>query len=245
MVKKCSSSARVAEINSVCMSIVSEFKADASLADVPILPDIIADLSAKNTALGKSITGEKVVSTTKISDDARDKAYRDIGTMISGLAVVRDEEKKKKALTLKTIYDKYGRKAVALTQQSESAVIRNFLSDMEGADAKAAVEAFDGLAELLAELKAAQDDFDKATSDYREAKLNKGESASGVKAQVMEVLNSQLVPFLESMYNKKPYSSFARKVEEIISKTNAVIETRTKKKRAAAAAESAAKESGE
>ena len=237
--KRCNSSSRAAEINSLCMSVSAEFYADEALSQAPILPEIISSIDEKNTILGKSLNNGKVMSLSGPSDAQRDGIYRDIGTFIAGCAVVRDETKKKKAQVLKTIYEKYGRKAISLNQQAETAAIRNMLSDFESAEAKDAIETFDGLADLLSELKNAQDDFDKATSIYRDAKLNKGASATELKSEIINIFNNQLVPFLTSVYNNKTYSAFARKVEDIITKTNAHVKARDKKTKEAAAKEEA------
>ena len=163
-----------------------------------------------------------------------------IGTFLTGCAVVRDEEKKKKALLLKSIYEKYGRKTVSLNQQAETAAIRNMLSDFKAAEVEEAVKTFDGLSDLLDELEKAQDDFDKATSVYRDAKLNKGTSASELKAEIVNIMNNELIGFLSSVYNNPTYSAFAKKVEDIVNKSNSLASQRNKKIKEPAAKETPA-----
>ena len=240
MMKRFHSNARVAEVNSVCMSVVSEFNAETELQKAPILPEIIAKMNEKNLILGKSLNNGKVASLAGPSDEQRDGIYRDIGTFLTGCAVVRDEEKKKKALLLKSIYEKYGRKTVSLNQQAETAAIRNMLSDFKAAEVEEAVKTFDGLSDLLEELEKAQDDFDKATSVYRDAKLNKGTSASELKAEIINIMNNELIGFLSSVYNNPTYSTFAKKVEDIVNKSNSLASQRNKKVKEPAAKETPA-----
>ena len=226
---KTSAKARITEINDVARTIIGDYKSDAALAKLPILPGIMGELEEKNERFTLSINKDKITSEIDSADAKRDAAIRDLGTYLSGLAVVKNAEKKANALTLKSIFDKYGKKMTSANNEEESSLVSSMLKDFESEAAKKAIAETDEVGELIDDVEAAQKEFDEASKSYRDYKVNKADNASDLKKEVLKIINMRLVPFLTSVENDESYAVFAKKVEQIIDKVNDLVLARGKK----------------
>ena len=96
-----------------------------------------------------------------------------------------------------------------------------------------AIAALSGLAEIIAELQAAQDDFEETRIAYEEEKAKEGtlENATTIKKDVVTIINDKLVVYLRAMIqvDEATYGDFTRTVAEIIDDNNEVVKKRRKK----------------
>ena len=104
------------------------------------------------------------------------------------------------------------------------------MEDFSKADAQESVKVLDGVAEILGEIRAAQDAFVKASDEYTASSSAKAESASSLKKPLVSAINDRLVPYLTAMAmaNGTVYGDFALKVEKEISRVNETVSRRGK-----------------
>ena len=104
------------------------------------------------------------------------------------------------------------------------------MEDFSKADAQESIKVLDGVAEILGEIRAAQDAFVKASDEYTASSSAKGESASSVKKPLVSAINDRLVPYLTAMAmaNGTVYGDFATKAEKEISRVNETVSRRGK-----------------
>ena len=212
---------RVTEINDAARTILSDFDANSDLAKMPLLPSIITDLRSSNERLTFAINKDKFFSETDKADSWRDSAVRDLGTFIAGQAVLKNEEKRNAALSLKAIFDKYGKRITLSSNEQETSLIVSMLEDFEAQ--KDSFALLDGLEDLIKDLTDAQKAFDDASKNYRDSKANKGESATSAKKDVLSIINLRLVPFLNSVSQDENSKDFSSKVEIVIEKVNSLV----------------------
>ena len=87
----------------------------------------------------------------------------------------------------------------------------------------------DGVADLLAALRTAQDDFNAANDTATAALTAKGESAYALKKPLLAAINEKLVPYVTAMSAIQPeYADFAAKADVEISKANASVGKKAK-----------------
>lgn len=87
-----------------------------------------------------------------------------------------------------------------------------------------------GVAEILGQIRTAQDEFVKASDDFTAASSAKTESASSVKKPLVSAINDRLVPYLTAMEmaNGTVYADFALKIKKEISRVNETVSRRGK-----------------
>lgn len=215
---------RIAEIDGLSDTIVMHYKEAAALADDAFLKGVMAeveDLSARITA---AIKQDKAVSSLDEADTARDNAVKNLGTLLEGYAAIPLAAKKASAEKLCAVFAKYGKAVTTANYTAESSLIESLLGDFAAVD-KADIATLDGVAESIAEVRAAQDAFAKANVEFTKATTSKSESASSVKKPLLAAINDKLLPYLSTMtmVNEDAYGAFARNVENEIAKMNEVV----------------------
>lgn len=229
MPNKLSNSARIAEVNGTAQRVICTWNEYKNLEKTPFLSTIMQNLSAQNAALTTAINQDKVLNEIDEADSARDAAVRNLGTYTKGCSVLSGENSEA-ATTLYEIFEKYGKKITGLANNAESSMIDSMLEDFSSEKAKEALSAFPETASLIEKLKDAQDAFQKKASEYSEAVVKKGQSASLAKKKVLEILNERLVPFFAMTENDAEYSEFVKRAQSEIDKMNEVVSERTKAK---------------
>ena len=165
------------------------------------------------------------------ADSRRDEAIRNLGALLSGYAVFPLEEKKAAALGLKAVYDKYAKSGIlSASYISESSMIESLLGDFSSEEAVASIEKLDGISEMVAAVRAAQDDFTAANDAFVKAEGSKGASASSYKKPILAVINDKIVPYLNTMaiVGNTEVADFAKGVETEITRVNENIAKRGK-----------------
>lgn len=223
---------RVAELDTLSDVLVRLYK-DSCAAENAVSKDanlslIMAEAEKLSADITTAIKSERVSSTLDEADIARDEIIRNLGDALTGYAAIPVAAKKSAAQNLLAVFGKYGRQITQKNFAEESSLIESLLEDFGAESLKADVAALDGVGELVSELRAAQDSFNKANDDYTHASVNRGESATSVKKSLISVLNDKLVPYLSAVAPLADYKDFASKCEAEIAKANATVNGRNK-----------------
>ena len=228
---KLTARARITEVDGFSDSIIRIFGADTKAQEDTFLKGQIAELTTLSDAITEAILKDKAVSNLDEADSKRDEAIKNLGALLSGYAVFPLEEKKSAALGLKAIYDKYAKSGIlSASYVSESSMIESLLKDLSSAEAMASIEKLDGIAEMVAAIRSAQDDFTAANDAFVKAEGSKGASASSYKKPILSVINDKIVPYLNTMsiVGNTAVADFAKGVETEISRVNESVAKRGK-----------------
>ena len=109
-------------------------------------------------------------------------------------------------------------------------MIESLLGDFSSEEAVASIEKLDGISEMVAAVRAAQDDFTAANDAFVKAEGSKGASASSYKKPILAVINDKIVPYLNTMaiVGNTEVADFAKGVETEITRVNENIAKRGK-----------------
>ena len=228
---KLTARARITEVDGLSDSIIRIFGADSKAQEDAFLKSQIAQLADLSDAITAAILQDKAVSNLDEADSRRDEAIRNLGALLSGYAVFPLEEKKAAALGLKAVYDKYAKSGIlSASYISESSMIESLLGDFSSEEAVASIEKLDGISEMVAAVRAAQDDFTAANDAFVKAEGSKGASASSYKKPILAVINDKIVPYLNTMaiVGNTEVADFAKGVETEISRVNETVAKRGK-----------------
>lgn len=230
--KKINSNMRVAELDTLSDVLVRLYK-DSSAAENAVSKDanlslIMADVERLSADITTAIKSDRVSSTLDEADIVRDGIIRNLGDALTGYAAIPIEAKKSAAQNLLSVFSKYGKQITQKNFAEESSLIESILEDFGAENLASDVAALDGVGELVSELRAAQDSFNKANDDYTHASVSRGESATSVKKSLVSVLNDKLVPYLSAVSPLADYKDFAVKCEVEITKANATVSKRGK-----------------
>ena len=184
----------------------------------------LADLSARNTT---AIRQDAVVSTLDEADSARDSATRDLFTLAGGYTASPFAEVKSAATDVCAVLDKYGRGMTGKNYADQTALTESLLEDLGAEKVAAQVKVLSGVAELVAQLREAQDGFAAAHDGYVRAKAGKGESASSLKKPIVALINDNIVPYLNIVAAMDGYAEFVAEVAGNVKTTNDTVARRT------------------
>lgn len=224
LMNKLNAKARVSEVDGFSDTLVRLYKADSSAQTDAFLKSEMASLESLSDKITAAILQDKAVSNIDEADGARDEAIRNLGALISGYAVFPLEEKKSAALFLKSIYDKYQKSGIlGATYTAESSMIESMLGDLGTAESLAAIEKLDGVLDLVAKVRSAQDAFTKSKSA-------KGESASSLKKPLLSSINDKIIPYLNTMamVGNAALAEFTKNVEAEVNRLNSTVSARGK-----------------
>jgi len=228
---KLTARARITEVDGFSDAVIRIFSADSKAQEDAFLKSQIAELTVLSDAITAAILQDKAVSNLDEADSKRDEAIRNLGALLSGYAVFPLEEKKAAALGLKAVYDKYAKSGIlSASYISESSMIESLLGDFSSAEAKANIEKLDGIGEMIAAIRAAQDDFTAANDAFVKAEGSRGASASSYKKPILSVINDRIVPYLNTMavVGNTAVADFAKGVESEITRVNETVAKRGK-----------------
>ena len=108
----------------------------------------------------------------------------------------------------------------------QTALTESLLEDLAASSVSEGVKVLSGVAELVAQLREAQDGFASAHDGYIKAKLGKGESATSLKKPIVSLINDNIVPYLNIVAAMDGYADFADAVAENIKKMNNTVTRR-------------------
>ena len=218
--KKLNPNVRVADVDTFSDALVVLHKG-AGIADAN-LDAMMARISALSDALTTAIKRDKVYSGLEEADAVRDEAILALDALLSGYAVVPLAAVSEKAKKLKAVFDKYGKAITRAKYDEESSYIESLLQDFAAAMSAEESESLTGYQELVAKLRAAEDDFKAKTAAYVKAGATVNESASAVKKQLTSFINGTFIPYLASVSGiSDAYTGFALEVAARIERVNA------------------------
>ncbi|WP_288724493.1 DUF6261 family protein [uncultured Treponema sp.] len=227
---KMNAKARVTEVDALSDALVRLYKADTGIAEDAFLKTVMAEVETLSAQLTTAIRQDKVLSSLEEADGVRDEAVKSLGTLLDGYAAIPIASKKEAAEKLRTVFVKYGKSITTANYASESSLIESLLEDFSKADAQESAKVLDGVAEILEQIRTAQDAFVKASDEYTAASSAKAESATSLKKPLVSAINDRLVPYITAMTmaNGTVYGDFAAKAEKEISRVNETVSRRGK-----------------
>lgn len=223
---------RNTELDGFTDTIIRLFKDDAKAQADAFLSSTIGELQNLSAQITTAILQDKTLSTLDAADSTRDEAIKTLGAVLGGYAVFPIASKKELAEPLKAIYDKYSKAGITTASYtSESSMIESMLEDFSAASVADNIKGLEGVAEAIASIRTAQDDFTKANDDFLKANANKNASATSLNKPIVSLINEKLVPYLNAMViaGNENCLEFAKNMETEIKRTNEIIAKRGKK----------------
>lgn len=217
---------RNTEVDSLSDAIVRNFKADAAAQGDTFLQTVLAELETLSAQITTAISQDKAVSTLEAADKTRDEAVRTLGTVLAAYAVFPIAEKKTLGVPLKAVFDKYAKAGITReTYTSESSLVESMLEDFSAPSLAGNIAGLEGVAESLAQIRAAQDTFNTAHDEYVKNCAHKKATATSFNKPIVTLINGKLVPYLNAMQiaGNENCEVFARNVEAEIRRANDLV----------------------
>lgn len=126
-------------------------------------------------------------------------------------------------IAVKAVFDKYGRRIVSESYATESSLIESLLIDLSAPELAGMIAQLPGIAELIAALRRAQDDFNVAKDLQTErAASDDAPSATSLRKGITAKINDSLIPYLNAMAiaNEAVFGAFIKQVEVEIGRAN-------------------------
>jgi hypothetical protein len=222
---------RVTEVNDVANRMSGAFK-NSGLTDA-YLVSTFAALDAGNTKLTLAIKRSKAESDLEEKDEVRDHKVRSFYYLVQGFSHHPTKTIKEAAQVLLNVFDNYGLAMVGESYSTESSLVNSLLLDLAKPKFQDAIALLSGCAELIAELQAAQTDFEQARITYEAEKAKEGmvDNATIVKKDVLAILNDKIVVYLRAMEQVDPvtFGVFANTCAQVIADNNEQVKKRGKK----------------
>ncbi|MCY1720481.1 DUF6261 family protein [Prolixibacteraceae bacterium Z1-6] len=197
------------------------------------LEKIMNPLKDKSLMFASAIKRMKVKSEQKGKDDFRDDKIIAFNFLLKSFTHHPDEQIRNAAFNLLEIFEHHGIEIKEESFTRESSLINSLLADLAKPKALADIVLVPQCAEYIAALQQAQDDFEATRLAFEAAQAEEGtlENATEMKKEVVELVNNQLVPYLNVMaqLDEPVYGAFARVVAEIITSNNEVVRKRRNK----------------
>ena len=227
--KKIRTTVRVTELDTISDVLLRLYKADSGIAGDDYLKSTMAEIGSLSERITIAIKADKIASTLDESDVKRDEIIRSLGTLLNGYAVIPIAEKKAAAEKLLEVFNKY-KGITAESYANESSFIESMLKDYAASELADSIKALDGVGSYIADLRTAQDEFNKANDEFTASNVNKNESASALKKPLLAAINDKLVAYLTEikLVNSAVYGDFVSKAESEIEKMNASVAKRGK-----------------
>lgn len=237
MLEKLSFSSRTTEVGAALTRMINAYN-NTSLNSDPHLAELFTGLTSDSTRLTQSINRAKAISQLDEKDELRDDKIRSLYYLLQGFSHHPDQTIKDAAVQLLAVFDRYGLSVIRESYATESALVNSLLTDLADVALEPSITALSGCAELIAELKAAQEDFENIRTAYETEKGSEStlESATVIKKEVVRTINNQLVVYLRAMQmvNDATYGDFTRTIGEIIDDNNETVKRRLNKTEPAA-----------
>ena len=203
-------------------SLVRIYQTESGFAGDAFLKGVMEEIEKRSAELTGAINQNKVLSGLENADVECDEAVKILGTVLAGYSVFPVESKKAAGEKLLAIFNKYGYKITRANYASESSLIESLLEDFSQEEAKANVKELDGIAQILENIRTAQEAFAQANDVYTAGTAVKTECATSIKKTLVLIINDKLLPYLSAMrlVNADMYENFSAKVEREISRIN-------------------------
>nr|WP_319511848.1 DUF6261 family protein [uncultured Draconibacterium sp.] len=229
MIEKMLTNSRTTDVHGTTRLLINAFQQSALTEDRPLM-QLFTTIAEQNTGLGNAIDRSKAQSILADKDDIRDAADRAVGYLVKGYTYHPDETIRNAALLVERMFDKYGFAVTREGYVTESSHLVSMLTDLAAPEIQAAIVLLSGVAENIAALQTAQNDFENTQAQYAEelAEEDNLPNATNLKKEVLALLNDDLVVFLRSAerFQAETYGTFAAVVAKIIADNNIAVRKR-------------------
>ena len=192
---------------------------DGALAKDANLAAIMGELASLSADLTRAIKQDRVSLSLDEADSARDKLLSRFFALLAGYGAIPNAQKQEAAEKLLAVSAKY--KGIASESFArESALLESMLEDFAADDLKAPIALLEGVGDLLASLREAQDRFNKESDNATDVHTGKGDSASAMKKPLLAVINEKVIPYVSALRAVEAYKAFAAKCEFEVGKAN-------------------------
>lgn len=231
MIDKLIAKSRVTEVNDVATRSLGSFN-QSGITD-PYLSSTFTSLDAANLKLSEVIKRTKAESDLEEKDEVRDDKVRGLYYLLNGFLYHPTKKIKEAAQSLMEVFNKYGLAVIGESYASESSLLGSLLLDLAKPEYADAIATLSGCADLIAQLQAAQTDFEQARIAYETDKAKEGmvANATAVKKEVVSILNDKIVVYLRAMeqVNPETFGVFAGTIAQIIADNNEQVKKRQQK----------------
>lgn len=228
--EKLLSQSRATEVSTVFTQSILAYKKSSLSADA-YLVNLISLMESKSTGLTEAIKRLKANSELEAKDIVRDDATRALFFLVKGGIYHPVDTVKKASAQLNRILEKHGLSLVDESYAIETALLNSLLLDLADAKLVPAIAAISGCTELIAQLQAAQTDFENTRLDYESSKATEGAhaNATALKNEMIRLMNSKLVSYLTGMLlaNESGYGSFAATINQLVVDNNLNVRKRS------------------
>ncbi|QIA07301.1 DUF6261 family protein [Draconibacterium halophilum] len=232
MIEKIITSSRTTDIHGTTRLLFNAYQQSGFTED-RTLNTLFTAINDRNTTLGNVIDQSKAQSILAGKDDNRDDDARAVGYLVKGYTYHPDETTRNAALKVDRVFNKYGLSITEESYVTESSHIVSMLGDFAAPDLVAAIALLPGVAENIASLQAAQDDFENTQTGYAKelAAEDNLPTATELKKEVVALINDDLVVFLRAAerFQAETYGAFAATVAKIIADNNETVRKRWNK----------------
>lgn len=220
-------------MSDVLAQVISAYKKSSLGAD-SYLNALFSELELQSAGLSAAIKRLTAQSNLKTKDEVRGKATRALFFVVRGAAYHPEPSISQAGLSLQRVLDNHGLNLVHASYATASALLNSLINDLAAAHLQASIAAISGCAERIAQVQAAQADFESARLAFESSKAEERQlpCASTIKNEVLKNINTRLVGYLKGMQlaDQESYGSFARTVNQLIRDNNVIM----KKRRASA-----------
>lgn len=196
----------------------------------PYLLTLVAELQARYAQITEAIRRDKAHSDLEEADELRGTKVSNFFKVVDGAAANEIPALREAGLRLQAVLGRYGLHIIHENYTAESGFIEAMLLDLSADDLKASVLAIQGAKEGIAAIRAAQDNFNAKRVAYEKAAATdrQTETASTLKAPLLQLINEKYLPQLAALRNSDPadYAAYADAAEKITEDTNAAIKLR-------------------
>lgn len=224
---------RTTEIGDVANRLARLYKGASTLQDDAFLKATFTELETQGEGITEAVKKSKVVSQLEEADAQRDEAIRVLGKVLKGYEAIPLANLQTHGEKLNMIFKKYGVKMVDENYSSQSNLVESLLKELSANEVQTSVAALSGVAESIAKIREAQDNFAKLRSEYEKAMAQSEteQTASSLRKPLLELINKKLIPYLVAMQiaQSERYKAFTQEASQIIESMNEVVKARAKK----------------
>lgn len=232
MLEKLMTNSRVTEVDAAATRMVGAYEKTSLSSDV-FLADVFTQIKAILAFFVAAINRMKAESNLEEKDEVRDNALRGLYYMLLGYLHNPAQAVREAAQKLEKVFDHYGIAITGESYSTESSLMNSMLEDFAKPSLQDAIAALPGVAEQMAALQTAQNDFEAARVTWEEEKAGESteKNATELKKEVVKLVNDKLVVYLRAMVqvNDDTYGRFARTIGEIIAENNETVKRRRTK----------------
>lgn len=232
MIEKLIYQSRTTEVDAVSDRMIGAYQKSGLDSDTH-LAEIFTGLGDASARLKAAVKRTKAESELEQKDEIRDDKVRALFYLVNGFVYHPDPNVKSAALKIKKVMDKYGLSMAEENYSTESSLVSSLLGDLSDPSLQASVAALSGCIGLITALQTSQTDFEQTRIAWEAEKAKEGTqgNATGIKKEVLEIVNDKLVVYLRAMeqVDEETYGAFTRTISQIISDNNDVVKKRRKK----------------